>query len=154
MHHQSPINVQRNKAIPGYQDALECQDGHGMSFHDSSCSWNELKEKNAFVIDRHALRIKQPLEYDVKNSSDIYAHIACTEQVSDRSRDRQFGRMDFAEGYPDWWLLSHIDFHVPSEHTQDGKRYSGEIQLYHFYEVDGNIDNIHNEVSSHADYNY
>jgi Eukaryotic-type carbonic anhydrase len=143
MHHQSPINLERNRAIEEHPKALACVDGHAMAYYDSSCSWNELKQKNAFVIDRHALRIKQPLQ----NATNSLAEIACEEQVSVRSRPRQFGRMDFPEGFPDWWLLSHMDFHVPSEHTQDGKRYSGEIQMYHFYSVPSETYGIHNEVS-------
>lgn len=39
-------------------------------------------------------------------------------------------------GFSDWWYLSHTDIHVPSEHTQEGKRYDAEIQMYHFYSVD------------------
>jgi hypothetical protein len=34
------------------------------------------------------------------------------------------------------WYLSHIDVHVPSEHTQEGKRYDAEIELFHFYSID------------------
>ena len=29
-----------------------------------------------------------------------------------------------------------MDVHVPSEHTQEGKRYSAEIELFHFYSID------------------
>jgi hypothetical protein len=38
---------------------------------------------------------------------------------------RKFGRIDFSKGFSQWWFLSHIDFHTPSEHTQEGKRYDG-----------------------------
>lgn len=46
----------------------------------------------------------------------------------------------------EWWHLSHIDVHVPSEHTQEGKRYDGELQMYHFYSVSGEVAGVNNEV--------
>lgn len=51
----------------------------------------------------------------------------------------------------DWWYLSHIDFHVPSEHTQEGKRYDAEIQMYHFYSVSDEQAGIGNEVRTTSD---
>lgn len=115
-----------------------------MSFFDSSCSFDELREKNAFVIARHALRILQPL--DISDTGDSLHPIDCKGQPINGRNITQWGRLDFPEGFSDWWLLSHIDFHVPSEHTQDGKRYSGEIQLYHYYEVSGEAAGVNNEV--------
>jgi hypothetical protein len=56
-------------------------------------------------------------------------------------------RIDFSKGFSQWWHLSHTDFHVPSEHTQEGKRYAGEIQMYHWYSVSAAVAGIHNEVS-------
>jgi hypothetical protein len=35
---------------------------------------------------------------------------------------------------------------VPSEHTQEGKRYDGELQMYHFYSVSGEEAGVNNEV--------
>ena len=146
MHHQSPIDLERNRAIEDHPQELQCLDGHAMAYYDSSCSFDELREKNGFVIDRYALRIVQPLnKTDTSNTS--FYQIDCQEQKSNRSRTHQFGRLDFPEGFSNWWLLSHIDCHVPSEHTQEGKRYSGEIQLYHFYSVSGEVAGVHNEVS-------
>ena len=37
------------------------------------------------------------------------------------------------------WYLSHIDVHTPSEHSQEGKRYDGELQLQHFYSVNASM---------------
>jgi hypothetical protein len=48
-------------------------------------------------------------------------------------RGRLWGRIDFSKGFSKWWFLSHMDLKVPSEHVQEGKRYSAEVQLNHFY---------------------
>lgn len=96
-----------------------------------------LREKRAFKIDRHALRIVQP----TKRKSDGGFTVDCPSELG-----RYWGRIDFSRGFSAWWFLSHIDVHVPSEHTQEGKRYDGEIQMYHFYSKTGEDAGIDNEV--------
>lgn len=46
-HHQSPINVVRNVAIPGNEFFKPCFDVHWMQYHDSSCSLGQLAEMDA-----------------------------------------------------------------------------------------------------------
>jgi hypothetical protein len=89
------------------------------------------------------LKIKQPLTEQIKNDG-VYG-IACTQQPGTA---RRWGRADFPKGYSQWWLLSHIDFKVPSEHTQEGKRYDGELQMYHFYSQPASVTGVDNEVRS------
>lgn len=112
-----------------------------MEYYDSSCSLEQLQEKNAFVIDRHALRIVQPM---IENDDGTF-RLDC----KNKNGKSVFGRIDFSKGFSDWWHLSHVDFHVPSEHTQEGKRYDGEIQMYHFYSVSGEDAGVNNEVRSY-----
>jgi hypothetical protein len=109
-----------------------------MKYRDSSCTVDILRKTGSFVVARHALRIIQPLE-DL--GGDTY-RLACKSSIG-----RRWGRIDFSRGFSQWWLLSHTDLHVPSEHTQHGKRYDGEIQLYHWYAVSGEEAGVHNEVS-------
>jgi len=59
---------------------------------------------------------------------------------------RSAGQIDFSKGFSQWWHLSHTDVHVPSEHTQEGRRYDGEIHLYHWYSVNADVAGTHNEV--------
>jgi hypothetical protein len=136
-HHQSPINLERNKAILGDPGYNECFDKHWMAYHDSSCSFEDLVDKNAFSIERYALKINQPL---TALGNDNYK-VDCNGNGESR-----FGRIDFSKGFSDWWHLSHMDFNVPSEHTQEGKRYSGELQMYHFYSVSGRDAGVDNQV--------
>lgn len=188
-HHQSPINLQRNRAIAGDPDENECIDVHWMAYYDSTCSVEELRRLNAFTIERHALHIAQPIE----NTGGDTWRLACRTAAG-----RRFGRIDFSRGFSQViishffnlllvcpssphtivcsgtmahgllhlrvafsptslfltvhfshrWHLSHLDIHVPSEHTQEGKRYSGELQLYHFYSVPGEEAGVDNEMGA------
>lgn len=61
-HHGSPINLDRNVAIEGSPDFNFCKDTHFSQWHDSSCTWEDLEQYNAFSIERHSLRVVQPLE--------------------------------------------------------------------------------------------
>lgn len=45
---------------------------------------------------------------------------------------------------------SHIDVHVPSEHTQDGRRYDAEIQMKHFYSATAEEAGVENEMGTVA----
>ena len=138
-HHQSPINLYRE--VTQTTDPLynKCIDGHLMKYFDSSCTWDELVRTNSFSIERHSLKIIQPTEL----MADGTYQIACQNPAG----ERRFGRLDYAKGFSNWWHLSHIDLHVPSEHTQNGKRYDGELQMYQFYSVSGEEAGVNNEVS-------
>jgi hypothetical protein len=144
-HHQSPIDLERNRAIVGDPMENTCIDIHWMKYEDSTCTWNDLDSKQAFSIERHALKITQPLDYGNGGSEDI--RLDC-----DAGGDlgRRFGRIDFSKGFSDWWFLSHIDFKVPSEHTQEGKRYSAEVQMAHFYSLSGADAGVDNEMATVA----
>ena len=99
-----------------------------MAYLPGGCKWKEIIDnekamlRNGFIIDRHALQIMQPV--------DANGTLQCLK--------RKFPRIDFAFGYPEWWLLYQTEVKTPSEHAQDGKRYDAEIQLDHVYEVDRN----------------
>jgi hypothetical protein len=136
--------MERNRAVVGHPDYNECIDGHWMAYFDSSCSFNELRAKNAFTIERHVLKITQPMS-TVEND-DTYDGVLAIDCVEQSNGKRKWGRIDFAKGFSDWWLLSHIDFHVPSEHTQEGKRYSAELQMFHFFSTSGAVTGKFNEV--------
>jgi hypothetical protein len=100
---------------------------------------------DAFKVERHGLRVTQPLDESGRVDDNGYVQLDC----SVPGEGRRWGRIDYSKGFAQWWFLSHIDFHVPSEHTQEGKHYSAEAQMYHYYQkesVDGGTDN-ENEVS-------
>jgi hypothetical protein len=62
-HHQSPIDLKREVGYePGtHESANECIDIHWMKYEDSFCTWDQLIDTDAFTIERHALRISQPI---------------------------------------------------------------------------------------------
>lgn len=137
-HHQSPIDLKRQVGlVPGtHPDANECIDIHWMKYEDSTCDLQQLIDSDAFTIERHGLRISQPITVyeDLNNDTDGSVDGVRLECRREGIGNR-FGRIDYSKGFSHWWYLSHIDVHVPSEHTQEGKRYDAEIQLYHFYSV-------------------
>ena len=77
----------------------------------------------SFRINRHGLQILTPID---ENTGELQCQ---------GFTGRQFPRLDYPKGFPDWWYLSHTDITVPSEHTQGGKRYAAEVHLSHFYSV-------------------
>jgi carbonic anhydrase len=119
-----------------------CIDRHWMKYEDSTCSWSMLDAKKAFIIERHGLKMIQPIDYG--NGGDENMRLDC----DDTDKGRLFGRIDFSKGFHEWWFLSHIDFKVPSEHTQEGKRYSAEVQMAHFYSVTGEEAGVDNEMAT------
>jgi hypothetical protein len=56
-------------------------------------------------------------------------------QCNDPSLGRHaFPELDYSKGFPNFWQLSHTEISVPSQHTQEGKRYDVEVSLAHAYE--------------------
>jgi Eukaryotic-type carbonic anhydrase len=138
-HHESPINLQRARALPESEEFNICIDVHWMQYHDSTCTYEGLRDTNSFRIDRHALRVIQPM---VMNDETGDYELDCRIE----GEGRRYGRIDFSKGFSHWWYLSHVDLHVPSEHAQEGKQYDAEMQMYHFYSKTGEEAGIDNEV--------
>lgn len=44
--------------------------------------------------------------------------------------------------------LSHIDVHIPGEHTQDGRSYDAEIEMKHFYSTTAEEAGVENELGT------
>lgn len=130
LHRQSPIDLKRDRGITGHPEEKECPDWHWMQYRDDTCSWDDMKDQ--FSIERHALKIQIPT---LPNGD-----IDCV----DPDGTRQFPRLDYSKGFPDWWWLDHTSISVPSQHTQEGKQYAAEVTLAHFYE----ISHPKNQVSS------
>jgi hypothetical protein len=93
-----------------------------MQYKDGSCDWDDMQGQ--FSIERHALQIHTP----TKSNGDI--------DCVSPDGVRKYPKLDYSKGFPDWWHLSRTDISVPSQHTQDGKRYAAEIVLAMFYELD------------------
>lgn len=157
-HHQSPVNLQRAVGLDFHwssefysEIANECIDLHWMKYEDSYCTLDHLEDADAFTIERHALRITQPISVfdDFRDDKDgVLDGVKLNCRIE--GRGSRFGRIDYSKGFSQWWHLSHIDIHTPSEHTQDGIRYDGEIQLQHFYSVPARETgtNVNNEMGT------
>lgn len=158
-HHQSPINLRREFGYePGtHPNANECIDAHWMKYEDATCTMDHLIDNEAFTIERHGLRITQPISI-VDNSGGLQPRVEDGRIVGDRDivsldcqvpgRGPRFGRLDYSKGFSQWWYLSHVDIHVPSEHYQEGFQYDAEIQLYHFYSATARQAGVNNEMGT------
>ena len=129
LHRQSPINLERNRGIVGDPMEKECPDWHFMHAQEGSCTWDDMLGQ--FEIARHALKLNMPVQSD--------GQVDCV----DEEGLRRFPRMDYSKGFPDWWWLDHTSVQVPSQHTQEGKRYDGEVSFNHFYEIPHPKNQVH-----------
>lgn len=86
-HHQSPINLERNRAIAGNPFENECIDIHWMAYYDSGCTFQQLHDFQAFSIERHGLIMHQPIER-IPGTSDSY-RLRC---------GGNFGMIDYSKG--------------------------------------------------------
>ena len=94
VHHQSPIDLKRSVAVEDDEEHFnECIDVHWMQYYDSTCSFHELKNQNAFIVDRHALKIVQPTEHI---GNDRY-RIGCRGDGG-----RRWGKIDFSKVCSFW----------------------------------------------------
>jgi len=129
LHRQSPIDLKRDRAITGHTNEKECPDWHWMQYRDDTCDWEDMTDQ--FEIARHSLKLNMPIlpngEYGCQ----------------DEDGRRQFPRLDYSKGFPDWWWMNHMEITVPSSHTQEGKQYAAEVILAHFYQ----IEHVKNQVS-------
>lgn len=113
-----------------------------MKYEDGSCTWEQLED--SFTIERHALKVSQPVEFNEALGDGKGFRLDCASPDG----PRRFARIDFSWGFNWWWFQSHLDIKIPSEHTQNGKRYSAEVQMAHFFEIKGSAAREENEVSS------
>lgn len=133
---EPPSSSSHTPPLPHPPPIFISLDVHWMKYEDSFCTWDQLIDADAFTIERHALRIAQPITvYDDFNDDTDGVRDGVRLNCRIPGRGSRFGRIDYSKGFSQWWHLSHIDIHTPSEHTQNGNRYDAEIQLQHFYSV-------------------
>ena len=141
-HHQSPIALERRWGYNNTDGSVNCEDWHAMKYADGTCTFDHLKAANAFTVERHSLRMAQPLE-----KIDGNYRLNCLTQ----GRGRLFSRVDFSKGFINWWFLNHLEIKTPSEHVQEGKRYDAEVQMGLFYSVSAEENaNIANQMGTIA----
>jgi hypothetical protein len=128
---QSPIELFRDRGLLNSPESKECPDWHHMKYQEGACTWEDLVDndesihRNNFLIRRHALQILTPVDED--------GELKCFNASLD---GRRYPRIDYSKGFPNFFHLAHTEISVPSQHTQEGKRYDGEVSLAHFYEAD------------------
>jgi hypothetical protein len=131
LHHQSPIDLQRNRGEIGGPEEKECPDWHYMQTRDDTCTFDDIK--GHFTVARHALQINIPQKSN--------GEIDCNE-----GGQRIYPRLDYSKGFQNWWWMQRIDIIAPSNHVQQNTKYAAEVVLAHFYE----IEHYKNQVRCHS----
>jgi len=91
-HHQSPVPLDRQwgaRKRMGDTGVMNCGDNHWMKYESGTCNWEHLVDANAITVERHALRISQPVE----KVGDDYELDCYTD-----GRGRILSRMDMSGG--------------------------------------------------------
>jgi len=130
-HQQGPVDLWRrtglNPNITANNRYRECEDVHWMKYDGGSCNWEDMTDnrvseyRNNFHIRAHALQLLQPTKD---------ARLKCPNGLGG-----SFPKLDFSWGFPEWWQQSFMEIKTPSEFTQDGMRYDGQINYQMFYQL-------------------
>jgi carbonic anhydrase len=117
-------------------------------FIDLDISGNECQSKrrpspvnlvaNAKCNDTHEILTRQIRETDCTMSS-LNFSITPHSLRADFPLDDSFCErptVDLPNGYPFRWFAHHIEVHLRAEHVLDGRRYDGEMQMYHLGQAD------------------
>ena len=127
---QSPIDLNRDIGLLNRENSVDCRDWHHMKYFEGACTWDDLVDnggsihRNNFLIRRHALQILQPVDED--------GVLQCDDPINGTT----YPKLDVSKGFPNWFYMAHTEISVPSQHTQEGKRYDAEVSLAHFYAED------------------
>lgn len=119
-HHQSPVPLDRQwgkRKRLGDTGVMNCGDNHWMKYEGGTCNWRHLQEANAVTVERHALRISQPLEEDGNSYQ-----LNCLEQ----GRGRIFSRLDMSGG-----KLRDFFFYLFQGHEQELTYNNVVLQAFH-----------------------
>ena len=81
-----------------------------MKYEDSFCSLEELIDTDAFTIERHGLRIQQPITVYDDYADDIDGVVDGV-RLNCRipGNGSRFGRIDFSKGFSDWYVVEGED---------------------------------------------
>lgn len=86
----------------------------------------------------HEILTRQIRDTDCKLNSTVFYRTPHTLRMDFPLNDNTCRRptIDLPNGYPYRWFLHHVEVHLRSEHTLDGRRFDGEIQQYHLGQED------------------
>jgi hypothetical protein len=77
-----------------------------MKYEDSFCSFDDLVEKDMFTIERHGLRIGQPIIVYDDIDEDIDGVVDGVRlDCRIPGNGSRFGRIDFSKGFADWYVM-------------------------------------------------
>jgi carbonic anhydrase len=88
---------------------------------------------NSECLDSHEILTRKKKPTDCKMDSLEFSVTPHTLRADFPNSDTYCQRptIDLPNGYPSIWYVHHIEVHLRSEHVLDGRRYDGEMQMYH-----------------------
>lgn len=88
---------------------------------------------NAECMDTHEILTRKIKDTDCKIDSMAFSVTPHTLRADFPSHDTYCQRptIDLPNGYPHTWFAQHIEVHLRAEHVLDGRRYDGEMQMFH-----------------------
>lgn len=120
----------------------------GQELIDLDVVVNECKSKrrpspinlvaNAVCMDTHEILTRRIKDTDCKMESLSFSVTPHTLRADFPLNDTfcQRPTIDIPNGYPTPWLAHHIEVHLRAEHVLDGRRYDGEMQMFHLGQAD------------------
>ena len=93
---------------------------------------------NEECLDQHEILTRKIRDTDCKIEHVSFYRTPHTLRADFPHHDDDCNRptIDLPNGYPYRWLAHHIEVHLRAEHVLDGRRYDGEIQMYHLGQAD------------------
>ena len=120
----------------------------GLGFIDLDVPNNECKSTrrpspinlvaNAECMDTHEILTRRIAPNDCRMDSLEFALTPHTLRATFPNNDEVCTRptIDLPNGYPYRWFAHHVEIHIRAEHVVDGRRYDGEMQMYHLGQED------------------
>ena len=93
---------------------------------------------NAVCMDTHEILTRRIKDTDCRMESLSFSVTPHTLRADFPLNDTfcQRPTIDIPNGYPTPWLAHHIEVHLRAEHVLDGRRYDGEMQMFHLGQAD------------------
>eukprot|EP00978_Attheya_sp_CCMP212_P002000 scaffold4111_cov49-Attheya_sp.AAC.5 len=93
---------------------------------------------NSKCRDNHQMLTRKPKHMDCRMDDVTFSMTPHSLRVDFPTSDDDCWRptIDLPNGYPYKWIIHHMEVHIRAEHVVDGRRYDGELQMYHLGQED------------------
>jgi carbonic anhydrase len=139
------LNSEKGSAVRSFVDTTHNnrQQFNGQDFNDRDAFANECEsirepfplnlEANSDCIDEYEMLTRKIGETDCKMNSMTFSMTSHKLRAEFPFDDTYCQRptIDIPNGFPSTWVAHHIEVHLPADHLLHGRRFDGEIQMFH-----------------------